>query len=103
MTKWTTTRHPTNQPTTKRPQREEDDTTEGEPKEKAPKPTPSDDDDGDVIMALKSVTDKIEKELMEMYSPPRVTQWAYIEKHKPGLIIGSPMCTMFSLLQNLSK
>ena len=72
-------------------------------------------------------------EVMEMYSPPRVTAmgrkmglevgeamdlttgwdftlerhraaaWEYIRRVKPRLVIGSPMCRMFSSLQNLTK
>ena len=72
-------------------------------------------------------------DIMEMFSPPRVTEYAarfglrsgeamdlktgwdfsrkehresareYIENMKPNLIIGSPECTMFSSLQNLSR
>lgn len=88
------------------------------------------DEDGDLIMKLCRLSEKIEVELMEMYSPPRVTfeaknwglrpgeamdllngwdfrredhrraAWKYIDEHKPRLIIGSPMCTVFSQLQN---
>ena len=72
-------------------------------------------------------------DVAEVFSPPRVTSqaekmglrageamdvstgwdfnlpadrkraWDYLEKFKPKLLIGSPMCTMFSKLQNLSK
>ena len=72
-------------------------------------------------------------DIMEVYSPPRVTQGArkiglndglamdltngwdfrnlvdrelaekYIDENEPWLVIGSPMCKMFSVLQNLNK
>ena len=32
----------------------------------------------------------------------RTKAWNYIKKFKPRLIIGSPMCTMFSSLQNFT-
>ena len=70
-------------------------------------------------------------DVAEIYSPPRVTAeakyyglrvgeavditgwdfrdakqrnraWKYLEEMKPALLIGSPMCTMFSTLQNMS-
>ena len=82
----------------------------------------------DVVMQLKNIS----VDMAEMYSPPRVTKkgqemglktggamglttgwdfrrqadrdraWEYIGKHRPQLIIGSPMCQMFSQLQTLS-
>ena len=75
---------------------------------------------------------KEQHDIAEVYSPPRVTEeakkwglhageamdittgwdfrdavqrqraWDYVGKHKPKLLIGSPMCTMFSQLQTLS-
>ena len=33
----------------------------------------------------------------------REAAWFYIQQHQPLVLIGSPMCTMFSKLQNLSK
>ena len=75
---------------------------------------------------------RIRADVAEIYSPPRVTEEAkkhglrpgdafdlttgwdfrnqkdrdlvlkYIDDYKPRLIIGSPMCTMFSALQRLS-
>ena len=76
---------------------------------------------------------KLSVDVAEMYSPPRVTKegkkwglevgeamdlltgWdfdlishreaalAYVDRVKPKLVIGSPMCTYFSSLQNLNK
>ena len=75
---------------------------------------------------------KLSVDIAEVYSPPRVTAraskwglqageamdlttgwdftrpedraraWRYLEEKKPKLLIGSPMCTMFCRLQNLS-
>ena len=75
---------------------------------------------------------RLEHEVAEIYSPPRVTSeaakwgfrqglamdltigwdfrqaedrrkaWEYVDQAKPTLLIGSPMCTMFSQLQNLT-
>jgi hypothetical protein len=72
-------------------------------------------------------------EITEMYSPPRITEeakkwgiktgeamdlttgwdfrrqgdreraWQHIRRCKPQLIVGSPMCTMFSVMQNFTK
>ena len=84
--------------------------------------------DTDITMELR----RLSVDVMEMYSPPRVTLqgekcglkigeamdlttgWdfrrledqqkalKYIDEYKPKLVIGSPMCTMFSTLQNLT-
>lgn len=91
------------------------------------------DDDVEMGTSLTEALKKLSVDIAEMYSPPRVTQEArrfglnageamdlvtgwdfaerdhreramrYINKHRPKLIVGSPMCTMFSSLQNLSK
>ena len=75
---------------------------------------------------------RLSVDIAEMYCPPRVTTeakkfgldigeamdlttgwdfskaedkdraWAYLESHRPKLVIGSPMCTMYSALQNLT-
>ena len=82
----------------------------------------------EIVQALMNVNDI---DLAEVYSPPRVTRQAvkhglrigeamdlttgwgctrlldriraseYVRKYKPRLLVGSPMCTMFSSLQNL--
>ena len=82
--------------------------------------------DSDIVQSLMNI------DIAEMYSPPRVTAegkrfglkpgeamdlstgWdfrkadhrekamKYIKEKKPRLVIGSPMCTMFSVLQNWS-
>ena len=84
-----------------------------------------------IVQELKRVSSDID--MMEMYSPRRVTAecprfglkpgeamdltngwdfrqetsrakaWTYIKKFKPRLIIGSPMCTMLSSLQNFTS
>ena len=88
-------------------------------------------DMGGSLMRMSAHIEK-EDDVAEMYSPERVTAqakkwglrageamdittgwnsdkaedkqraWDYIEKYKPKLIVGSPMCTMFSSLQMLS-
>ena len=125
----TMTETPFNIPSTKRNQRNEEEPQEGEPKDKIPKQSPNEAEqnhDGDLLMALMRVSNKIEQELIEMHSPPRVTKqaqewgmkagaamdlttgwdfrkqkdrdkaWKYIEEHKPGVVIGSQ-------LQNLTN
>ena len=98
---------------------------ERKPEYEVPPPEPEEKaEETEVVKALRSV------EIAEMYSPPRVTKesrkfgiqageamdlstgWdfrkqedrdraiRYIDNEKPELIIGSPMCTMFSVLQN---
>ena len=92
--------------------------------------TSQEDLDGDTEMTLKLY--KVAVDLAEMYSPPRITVqgeklglrvgeamdltngWdfrksehrekarQYRRERKPKLLVGSPMCTMFCLLQNLS-
>ena len=87
--------------------------------------------ESDIVMELRKISRGV-VDIAEIYSPPRVTTegkkhglrigeamdlttgWdfrrsedrsramAYIDKYKPQLIIGSPMCTMFSSLQALS-
>ena len=82
--------------------------------------------DTEIIQALRHV------DIVEVYSPPRVTEQAskyrlrageamdlttgwdfrragdrrkaerYIDEHKPKLLVGSPMCTMFSALQRMT-
>ena len=81
---------------------------------------------------LTKQLNRISVDVAELYSPPRVTEEAkkfglsagaafdlttgwdfrlerdrnlakeYVRTHKPKLVIGSPMCTMFSVLQRLS-
>lgn len=87
----------------------------------------------DETMGIEEALKIASIEIAEVYSPPRVTEeakrfgiksgkamdlttgwdftkeedrekaFAYVEKEKPTLLIGSPMCTMFSELQKLSK
>ena len=86
--------------------------------------------EGEIAAALYRVG---QPDVAEFYSPPRITEEAkkwgltpgmafdltigwdfrrkedrqkamdYVKEKKPKLVIGSPMCTMFSALQNLSK
>ena len=86
--------------------------------------------EGEIAAALYRAS---QPDIAEFYSPPRVNEeakkwgltpgmafdltvgWdfrraedrklamAYVKEKKPRLVIGSPMCTMFSALQNLSK
>ena len=83
----------------------------------------------DVTMMLAKMSGAID--VSEMYSPPRVTKeaskhslnpglaldlltgwdfgraedrdlaWKHVKEEEPMVVIGSPMCTMFSSLQNL--
>ena len=41
--------------------------------------------------------------LLERRPEHRARARKYVEENKPKLLIGSPMCTMFSTLRNLSK
>ena len=83
-----------------------------------------------IVKSLREESCKVS--ISEIYSPPRVTAeaknwglrpgeamdlttgwdfrrqehrdlaWSYVDKYKPELLIGSPMCTMFSTLQNMT-
>ena len=104
---------------------------EEEPRQEEEKRRRPDQDDAMQTEVVKKIC-SLSVDVMEMYSPPRVTTqgakmglevgeamdlttgwdfrkaadrdraWAYIGKHNPKLVIGSPMCTMFSKLQALS-
>ena len=89
-------------------------------------------DDSELIQALYKACEALRADISEVYSPPRITaegeKWGlapgeamdltngwdfrradhrqqareHQRKRRPRLLVGSPMCTMFSALQNLS-
>ena len=106
--------------------KQEGDQTEGEEAPAAKRRTAQDPGDTDIVQAILRV------DVAEVYSPPRVTEEAkkyglkageamdlttgwdfrreedrrrarrYLEEKRPKLLIGSPMCTMFSPLQRMT-
>jgi len=94
-------------------------------------PIPEDEFDTDITMEIRRLQ-QVQPDIAEAYSPPRVAEegkkwglmagesmdittgwdfrkadqktkaWNYVKEKKPKMLIGSPMCRMFSQLQNLS-